>query len=741
MHVDFEIVTNAKYSGGCCDAILTFTPKKSGASPVTPLTMTGGVARQMEPHRRTDRTPPVYKRHFDFTAERTKSEKDRERYRLSLVETGNDLEGTLEITKSGADRPNINSTVPLRLGPDVTQGTGDEAVAKSNEPAEAQAAPDPSNITGVYEGTYVANKREFSVELTLDRKADSNALKGVLTTFVGGVGSESLGSYNLSGDFEPLTNSFKLTPGQWIGASGGRQVGLEGTVEAAAGKLRGKTTVEAGTFELTRNPHKSSALQAKAAREERKFKEAPVALAAARSDEARCATLVRWFGKLKHEYPDIDVRHTVVDKLYPKVVNLFADDDFVPVFGKPFDVLSAEEREYFKEMGRRLFSTQPNRDLIDGFIDFLFDRPFGTTGTGNYSFPDIAGQVAFRRGITKKWHAAFEHLKEVPPTSAGFDDILTTKRAGDETFADLWPSQMEEFHDAVNAAKHRIADSALKERISMAVATAKATQNPSTLGVMQSGSTELFELASADAKNQVVAELDASIAGLLEKEEQASPITGSGLDAVTAGNAWYRRLRDAYGFAVDRPPVRQAIERLTSRRSSDLAGALATIVAEISQQEGESGLKHVKETYLAVAGDDDTEAGRRISKAMEARVAALKRAVALQRFSPNERKLVQDDLTIAIPDLVPEPDDDDLRVAVVRTLERMGAKRTQPYEVEWHDFAGNQFGFYVVVTVKSAHRSSCVREGTGYKVGYYLEIACSNPSPTVCPSVSFTSLN
>jgi hypothetical protein len=734
LHIEFEVVKNRQYVGGYFDAILTLTPKKDGAAPLPPINLSGDVTKEMEPHRRSDRSPPVFKRHFKFYVTRVKGENNaRERINLTLTENGRELSGTLEMVKLTPDLANPTISAAVRLTPEQA-GAQSQPTESETVSGPSLAAIDAHDIAGVYSGNYIAEKREFSIELSVTRKATAKELFAILTLYVGAAGSQPLGSYRMNGEFDPAANTFKFTPDRWIGNAAGRQVGLNGSFDSATGKLQGETTPDKGTFELARDAQKTAALQAKAAAEVRKFNEAPVSLAAAKSDEARTATLVRWFSRLKREYPEIDLHHTVLDKLYPKVVNLFNDDDFVPVFGKPFDSLSLEERTYFRQTGFRLFTSGPNRDLIDGFVDFLFLRPFEERGQGNYSFTDIAAQIAFRRGVTKKWRAALDHLKELPAGSAGFDDILATKRQGEETFADLWPSQIKEFQDAVDKAKRRIADSALTERVATAVTGATGTQDPSVLSLLLSRNPELFELASPNAKNEADEKINNAVAALLEKDEQARPIPGSGLAAVAAGNEWYKRLQGAYGFAFDRAPVKQAIEKLTSRRAADLSGTVPTITAEISQQQGESDIKRVRDTYLAVAGDESTEAGKKISEAMEARIAGLKREAALQRFSPNERKLVQADLTVAIPDPVPEPDDDDLRVAVVRTLEIMGGKRIRPYVVEWHDFIGNQFGFYVVVTVNSARRSSCTREGTGYKVDYFLEIACSNP-----PSMNFGS--
>ena len=64
----------------------------------------------------------------------------------------------------------------------------------------------------------------------------------------------------------------------------------------------------------------------------------------------------------------------------------------------------------------------------------------------------------------------------------------------------------------------------------------------------------------------------------------------------------------------------------------------------------------------------------------------LKREKLLEMFSPNERQWVQPDgKKIVVPDPVPEPDDEDLRFAVARTLgNKPEAEQKGPLYVIWH---------------------------------------------------------
>ena len=120
---------------------------------------------------------------------------------------------------------------------------------------------------------------------------------------------------------------------------------------------------------------KTAELQAKSTESTKRLAQGPVSLAQARTDDERRDAIVRWFRRLKQEYPDLDLHHSILGpELYGKVLNLFCDDDFVPVFGKTFEALTADDRNYVKQLFRRLFARE-RRELLDGFGDFL-ERPF-----------------------------------------------------------------------------------------------------------------------------------------------------------------------------------------------------------------------------------------------------------------------------------------------------------------------------------------------------------------------------
>ena len=66
---------------------------------------------------------------------------------------------------------------------------------------------------------------------------------------------------------------------------------------------------------------------------------------AANTPREQCNAIIAWTRRFTDEYPAIDVRHTVLGELYPKAVMLFADEEFVPVFGQTFEDIPYENRK------------------------------------------------------------------------------------------------------------------------------------------------------------------------------------------------------------------------------------------------------------------------------------------------------------------------------------------------------------------------------------------------------------
>jgi tetratricopeptide (TPR) repeat protein len=105
-----------------------------------------------------------------------------------------------------------------------------------------------------------------------------------------------------------------------------------------------------------------------------------------------------------------------------------------------------------------------------------------------------------------------------------------------------------------------------------------------------------------------------------------------------------------------------------------------------------------------------------------------KREQMLARYSTRERQWLTPNGTIAIPANVPEPNEDDLRAAILRTLEMLGGERTGPLTVNWVNPLTKQLGIYPIITVKRVEKlGPATPVPEGYLVRYRPEIGIDYP--------------
>ena len=477
--VELEIVRNENYTAG--------------------ITMTGGFKDVRELRRRGDRTPPKTERKFQFRAS-DPSETFGGWFAVELTEEGGQLKGTLTFRpKDSRHQQPVTQQPPPSVALTLSRSSSGENQANKSPGAEAEAPKvvTPGEITGVYDGAFSISKRQFSSQLQL-KKESADKLSGVLSFSATASDAETLGSFKLKGSYNPANNNFALSSDGELTTSGGVILAkMNGSFDSASGEIRAQVSPDDGVLELTRNTEKTAELQAKIAGAAKRLTEAPVSLAQAKTDEERRDIIVRWFNRLKEEYPDIDLHHTVLDQIYPKVLNLFVDETFVPVFGKRYDAMTADDNNYLKQLFRRLFVGRERRELLDGFGDFL-ERPF-VLPRGSFSYADVAPQLAFRRAVHQKWRETMDQLSTVSSTSAGFDKVLSLKKQGTEPFQDLWPSEFKQFQEAVDSAKHRVAEGALVERLDAALSNSSGYDGIMKLKETVDSNEELFALASKQA--------------------------------------------------------------------------------------------------------------------------------------------------------------------------------------------------------------------------------------------------
>ena len=471
--------------------------------------------------------------------------------------------------------------------------------------------------------------------------------------------------------------------------------------------------------------------------------------------------------------------------------NLFEDRYFTSYFGKRYDELSATDfRSIYAQFlaqrpptGSPPVAVPPLRSEYPNIAN-LFDGPDVGVLIG----------VNWRRNVSHWMSTMEKRLASMPANTEAFPQLDFTEATVASELASLWPEERQKFTKLTAETRARIAEPVMKLKVDQLISTSKTEDDLRSLETWQDSSKEivgylptetkkglqqrigarLHELAGqllvtnidmivtaasgldgahalfdwekhqsegllrhvtaedrARAQARAEERLDLLLTSLIQQDEHNLPISGKGIAAVTAENKWFRKLNEEYGFASSRRPVQDAIKRLVSRRAEDLGEAVPVIIAEINKQSSEKAVDKTRSNYLCVPGDGETAAAATIGEAASARKRAIQREQMLARYSPHERQWLTEGGEMVIPNEIPPPDKDDLRVAIVRTIERLGGERVGPYTIHWSS-SGNpitspimkRLGVYMIFEVNEVEELACDKVPGGYRVSYRPHISC-----------------
>jgi hypothetical protein len=225
--------------------------------------------------------------------------------------------------------------------------------------------------------------------------------------------------------------------------------------------------------------------------------------------------------------------------------------------------------------------------------------------------------------------------------------------------------------------------------------------------------------------------VDQLIQPFVAQDVLAIPNLGRGLSAVRAGNTWYAQFMQKYGFAGMTPAMAQATKTLAARRPDDLAGAAPAIMADIAKQTDGDALDGMMGDYFQIPGDASTQTYKTAKAAADVQAAKIQVTERLAMYSDDERKWLKPDGTLAPPDPLPAPDADDLRVAVIRTMCRMGGQRVGPNTLHYcNNPIAAAMNIYWIVTVEKVDLLKCRPDPGGFVVDYRVH-ATFEPSKNI----------
>ncbi len=367
-------------------------------------------------------------------------------------------------------------------------------------PLSAQAAP--SEVRGVYTGSYVCSQRQISLQLALE-PGGPGGLAGVFTFYMpGGDAQKPVGAFRLAGTFDPSTRTLRMQPREWIKpAPMYIPVGLSGTLDASGSTIRG-TIAGPGctTFEVSRDAQATGQLAKAAADRASRYDNAPTSFAQARTPDEQCLVLGKWLSKLKREHPDLDLMGSLVDQLYVRAANLFGDDDFVPVFGKRYDQLVEEDRQAPRQAIQHCSQSGDSREdrtMYGVVLVRAFLPGQGGGVAGSFDPGDVASMVAYRRTLRQQRLQLLAEVQGLSASDASFGRAAAIRDGEMAAFEVLWPSEYRELKDAVEVTLLKTATPGLDAWVDSVMTNASGFEGLNTL------SSALGRLAvGAGASNQ-----------------------------------------------------------------------------------------------------------------------------------------------------------------------------------------------------------------------------------------------
>jgi hypothetical protein len=519
------------------------------------------------------------------------------------------------------------------------------------------------DVRGIYTGTYVCNQRQFGLQLSFEPRS-ATQLSVVVTFFTPGTdASQPLGAFRADGTFDPASGALRMQPTSWVKpAVTFTMFAFSGTYDAASGRVKG--TIQAPGcmgFDAARDEQASRRLAAAAVAREAEFANAPTSFAAARNPGEQCLVIGKWYSRFTKEHPTIDILRSMADELSRNAMNLFMDEEFLPVFGKTFDKMTDAERRPIALTIRTCASQLTDRGDL-----FMYQNPLQRPFSAAAAAADVVSQLAYRRTLRQQRQQLLKELPSLPGTDVSLDRVTALRDSELKNFAILWPSEHRELTDALDAAATRIASPVLERWVDGVVSGASGYQGltavmtaqsrlaaprpkPASAGMPgrgapapsrapassapASGPSDAYLAMISDAARlrsaeKLQAKADALVRELAAAEKSKLAGLGTGLAALQAGTAWYGQVMTSFASFSNHPAVQDAMSAFEARRAKDLASGIDGVLAKVNQAQTAAQVRAVTATYLGVPSDRSHEGAMRILAAAGAREQKLGAAAA-----------------------------------------------------------------------------------------------------------------
>lgn len=431
--------------------------------------------------------------------------------------------------------------------------------------------------------------------------------------------------------------------------------------------------------------------------------------------EDRCRVLFNWAGRFEQEFPSAffiyrgTKQFKVQGGFQSKVLNLYRDEYFVPVFGTPFDEFTQEQRTKF-------YRTYVPPCQHKGYPEArTYAELFGVGLTGGAVETVVRSVISDR--LRAQWkERVLADVKSLPPSEESYAKLEEWAKEGMRDLADFWPSEQKTFFNALDVERKRVGEAALVARIDRLVSGPPAYQNLLALEKLINGNQGLFAAVSPETakvqQQRGEKALYAGLKALLNDERASFDSRGEGLMALEYGTAWFIEFAKRYLEKFqENPPIQDMETYAKTHRARDIELAQGLLKTAISHAQTEQEINTVLERYLGL--DIDLPQRQKLQAVVAARTNSLKFEKERWKYSARELGLMARPPEVSVPDRYDAPTVEELRLAILRAYVENGAEWVDKNTVKMGlSPASNMWKFPITVsTIELLGCSSFTLEG------------------------------
>jgi hypothetical protein len=265
------------------------------------------------------------------------------------------------------------------------------------------------------------------------------------------------------------------------------------------------------------------------------------------ADETRCQAILAWSDELEKAFPDKNFYQLPEAKVIPYLPNLFDDEHFVPLFGKPFDTMSKADRSGIgsKEI-RRCFHRPELKTAYDWQI-FYLDKPF-VMDSGPVSGPAVSEQIRINRQTLEWLSETQQELADVQPAPGEYERLLKVRSQVRERLDTLWPRHWQSFDADTAPLLTESARLELARVVNEAIGDATSIGDAAELRAVLTENAALAKTADLEAETAAQADIEAHLSALAETAAddlwRDLVALGTGVDALNKQIEWHKRYQD-----------------------------------------------------------------------------------------------------------------------------------------------------------------------------------------------------